>query len=829
MEKDTTRRGLLAAVLGAGAGGTALYASDILDSFAPLSGRAWRGSRGSVPDTVSSPYGDATVTYDDYHVPHIEANDEEAAYYAVGFVQAADRLFEMDLVRRLMDGRLSEALGDVTLESDIFHTKMDFRGAAEASREELSGSRMETLAQAYADGVNEYIETGPEPLEFGLGDYEADDWTVTDTLLIGAQISWGLTGSFNDLRRAVLREELGDDYERLYGRRFDHGAPIIREREAAAGTTEGVEETGTVETAASSDSLRNVDPELVDWLADHEPPELWGSNHWAVGPEHTESGSPILAYDPHLSLTIPPVWYEQRISVEDEEADVDVDIRGVTFPGIPFVIAGENRHGAWGFTNSGADVVDFYTYETRGLEGDESGDGDGAQYRYDGEWRDFETETRTIEVADGEDREIEVRKTVHGVLIEREVATEELDTDTNTSHVGVAWTGMTGTRESEAVYEFSRATDMDDYLDALRSMDLPTQNALYVDDSGNVLYKLTGRIPIRSDDEGELITGDRVFDGSAGEAEWDGFEPFGESSWDGFVPFEEKPGVVNPDYVGTANQRLVDDPTYPIGHEYASGFRGIRIYERLDERTEEGEPVDSDFMASVQSDTVDVRARILVPALLEARDEMPDSAEPWLDAMEDWDYTMDRDSEAALAFHFFYDHFREATWSDDFEEIGLDGESWWPQEWVLVTLPPDDDFFDGDRASVMADAMEAAVEEIEENGWEVYGDYNVTSIDHRFGEQVSALNYPRYPTDGTAFTVRNFHDGASAGSSWRQISSMDEETNSLSVIPGGQDGSYFSENYQDQLRMWADDEHKEMSFETPDDGDVIQFRGDSDE
>ncbi len=820
MEKDTTRRAFLAAVLGAGAGGAAVFGSDLLGSFAPLSGRAWRGSRENVPDTVSSPYGEAAVTYDDYHVPHVEADDEEAAYYAVGFVHAADRLFEMDLVRRLMDGRLSEAVGEATVDSDVFHTKMDFRGAAEASAEEMSGSRAETLTEAYADGVNEYIETGPEPLEFGLGGYEADEWTVVDTLLVGTQISWGLTGSFNDLRRAVLRDELGDDYDRLYGRKFDHGAPIIRDREAAAGTAEGVEGTDTVETVASSDSLRSVDPELVDWLADHEPPELWGSNHWAVGGEHTESGSPILAYDPHLSLTIPPVWYEQRITVGD------TDVRGAAFPGTPFVIVGQNAHGAWGFTNSGADVIDFYTYETRGLEGDEA---DGPQYRYDGEWRDFETETRTIEVADGEDREVEVRKTVHGVLVERDLADDELETEGKTSHVGVAWTGMTGTRESEAVYEFSRATDMDEYLDALKRMDLPTQNALYVDDSGNVLYKLTGRIPIRRDDDGEIITGDRVFDGSAGEAEWEGFEPFGQSSWDSFVPFEEKPGVTNPDYVGTANQRLVDDPTYPIGHEYASGFRGVRVYERLDERTEDGEPIDSDFMASVQRDTVDVRARVLVPALLEARDEMPDSAGPWLDSMEDWDYTMDRDSEAALAFQRFYEKFREATWSDGFEEMDLEGDSWWPQEWVLVTLPPDDDFFDGDRAAVMADAMEAAVEEIESEGWEVYGDYSRTAIDHRFGEQVEALNYPRYPTDGTAFTVRNFHDGASAGSSWRQVSPMDDGTESLSVIPGGQSGSYFSEHYHDQLRMWADDEHKEMSFETPDDGDTIEFRGESDE
>jgi penicillin amidase len=793
MPRDTTRRALLGALLGAGtAGAAASPASDLLESFAPLSGRAWRGSRSGVPDEVSSPYGEATVTYDDYHVPHVEADDEAAAYYAVGFAQAADRLFEMDLVRRVMDGRLSEVVGEATLESDEFHAKMDFRGAAQASVEALSGTRTAELNEAYVEGVNAYIEDGPEPLEFGVLGVEAEPWTVLDTLLVGQQISWGLTGSFRALQRDVLREQLGTDtYRRLYGRPFDHGAPIIRE--STGGDVEGV--------GGEAGALRDVDPGFAEWLERFEPPPLWGSNHWAVSGEHTDSGSPILAYDPHLSLMAPPVWYEQRISVGD------VDVRGATFPGIPFVIVGENDHGAWGFTNTGADVMDLYTYET-----------DGDRYRYRGEWREFETETRTLGVADGEDREVAVRKTVHGAYLERDVAGED-------SAVGVAWTGMTGTRESEAIYEFSHAEGRADYRAALRKMDVPTQNALYVDDDG-ITYKVTGKIPVRRDDDGDVVRGDRVFDGSAGEAEWEGFEPFGQSAWEGFVPFEDKPGVEDPPYIATANQRVTGDATYPVGQEYASGFRGTRIYERLDERVEGGDPVDPAFMKDVQRDTHDVRARMLVPALLDARDRMPDAADPWLDAMADWDYRMDPDSRAALAFDRFYEAFRAATWADDFD-AALDGvedtEGWWPQEWVLVTLPPDDPYFDGDRAAVMADAMANAVEEIDEEGWSVYGDENTTAVDHPFGDQLSALNYPRYPVGGTAFTVFNVHDGAGAGSSWRQVSPMDGE--SSSVIPGGQDGSYFSDHYTDQLRMWADGKYKPMARETPDDGDTIEFGG----
>jgi penicillin amidase len=793
MPNDTTRRAFLGALLAGGTGAAALSpAGGLLDSFAPLSGRTWQETRGEVPDTVASEYGEATVTYDDYRVPHVEADSEEAAYYAVGYAQAADRLFGMDLVRRLMDGRLSAAVGEQTVESDVFHAKMDFRGAAEASKDALEGSRTEAMTAAYADGVNAYIEDGPKPLEAALVGYDIDEWTVVDSLLVGTQISWGLTGSFESLRRAVLRERLETaDYRRLYEAPFDHGAPIIRE-----GTTGEIQ---GVDGFPASPAAARVDSTFVDWLSAHEPPPLWGSNHWAVAGDHTESGSPILAYDPHLTLMVPPVWYEQHVTVANE----DIDVRGAGFPGIPFVIVGENQHGAWGFTNVGGDVVDHYTYET-----------DGDQYRHAGEWRDFETETRTIEVAGGENRDIEVRKTVHGAYVDREI-------DGETRHVGVAWTGMSGTRESEAIYEFSKTEGLEDYRDAIRKMDVPTQNALYVDDE-RIYYKVTGKVPIRRQN-GEVIDGNRVFDGSAGEGGWEGFEPFGQSDWDGgeFVPFEEKPGVVDPDYIGTANQRVVDDPTYPIGFEYASGFRGMRVYERLDRRIAGGEPVDSEFMASVQRDTLDIRARKLVPAVLDARDRI-DGADRWLDALAEWDYRMDRDSAAALVFHHFYEEFRNATWSDDFEELGLD-EGWWPQEWVLTELPPDDEFFGGDRAAVIAEAMEAAVERIETEGWSVYGDYHRTTIDHEFGGQVPALNYPRYPTDGSAFTLFNTRDGLSAGSSWRQISSVGKP--SRSILPGGQSGSVFSDHYDDQLRMWADGEYKGMAFETPDSGDVIEFRG----
>ena len=269
MSRETTRRALLGAVLGTGVGGVMLSpASDFLDSFALLSGDAWRGSQESVPDTVSSPHGDTTVTYDDYHVPHIEADTEAAAYFAVGYTQAADRLFEMNLIKRLMDGRLAAAISEQGIESDIFHAKMDFRGAAEASAEALAGSRTEALTEAYTDGVNAFIHTGPAPFEFGWpatrrgrGHPLTPCWSAHGFL--GGSLGDSIpSGGLSSATVSTARPTAGSTKSPLT---MAH-PPSARE---IVGQIEGVGRRGE-----TSDTLRNLNPEFVDWLAKFEPPPL---------------------------------------------------------------------------------------------------------------------------------------------------------------------------------------------------------------------------------------------------------------------------------------------------------------------------------------------------------------------------------------------------------------------------------------------------------------------------------------------------------------------------------------------------------------------------
>ena len=788
--RDTTRRAVLASVLAAGSAGLAASdAADLLDSFAPLSGEAWDAADRSLPETVESPHGAATVARDEFGVPQVEADEEPAAYFAVGYCQAFDRLFAMDLQRRVMRGRLSEVIGEATLDSDEFNVAMGFADAAEATWEVVAETRAGPLVEAFADGVNAAMDDLPLPLEFELIGYEPEPWTPVDSMLMEKQISWTLTGSFGELRRALVADRLGAERaETLFPKRYDHDYPILD------GTETRLSEAGVAARRRNADAGEGadpVDPALTDWLSGFESPTGVGSNSWVVSGEHTESGTPIVAYDPHLSLQAPPLWYEQ--SVETPERSV----RGATFSGVPFVIAGANDSGTWSFTNLGADVLDCYRYEI-----DDAGD----QYRYDGEWRDFETDEReTIPVAGGEDRELRVRRTVHGPLIEREGRT-----------VGVAWTGHTATRTTTAIEAYGRSEGIDDLLAATRDFDLPTQNLVYADADGRTLYYATGRLPIRRVD-GEVVDGDRIFDGSAGEGEWSGFEPFGESSWEGFVPFEEKPHAIDPDVLSTANQRPIDDPTHYVGVDYAAPYRGARIADRLAERVDEDEPTDPDFHRALQSDVRDGRAAELVPELVEAvRDRH--GFDPWvIDAandLDEWDYRMRRDSRAALIFARYLPKFRERVFGPAFSDADL-GEEYYPSDWTLARLPDGDPLFDGrSRGDLAVAALLDALDEIGAGGsedWDRYGDYNTTrAMTHPVGGEAPFLNYEELPADGSPATVKNYRVESAVGSSWRMA--VRPGTDATAVLPGGNSGDYFSEHYDDQLRRWLGNDQRPMSL-----------------
>jgi len=417
---------------------------------------------------LDNPYGKVEVYYDEYGVPHFVASDEKALAFAVGYIQAKDRLFQMDLHRRIMKGELSEVFSEDFYESDVFYKKMDFLKAAEITWEGLKDTHIGELLEAYSEGVNYYIETEKLPMEFQLAGYRPENWKPVDTLLIAKEIAWGLTGDFWDLKRALILEKLGEKALELYPSSLGHNYTTFRPL--------------------------GLNKSFLDWVSGFEAEKGFGSNNWVVSGKFTESGKPMLANDPHLLLTAPPVWYEMHINLNGS------NVRGVTFPGIGMIIIGKNDFLAWGFTNVGADVIDFYYYVW-----------DGDKYLYKGQWLEPEKEIKKIRVktvGGFDEREVLVEKTVHGALIEKDGF-----------RVAVAWTGFTNTTEALALYKYNYARNIEEFIEGLKLFCVPAQNVVYADVYGNTMYYPAGKYPIRIVD-GKEVAGNVLFNGSAGEGEW---------------------------------------------------------------------------------------------------------------------------------------------------------------------------------------------------------------------------------------------------------------------------------------------------------------------
>lgn len=793
MERETSRRVVLGAMVGAGLAGSYLTPTrNILEQFAPLSGSVWSASRPDRPETVDNPYGEATLYYDDEGVPHIDAEDEQALYFAVGHTQAIDRGFQMDLQRRLFSGRLAEIVGEAAVEADRFHRQLCFREAAEATAEHLEGTVVEPMLEAYAEGVTAGFEDCELSIGFQLLDYEPEPWTPTDSMLVEKIISWQLTGSFRTLRRTLLREAFGEELtEELFRPRFDHDSPIIREHHDGDGFRLGGTAGADTGPTTTTEERTSIGPELVDWVSQFEPEPNFGSNSWVFGTDHTAGDAPILSNDPHLSLQAPPVWYEMHL------ADPNHRVRGVTFPGVPTVIIGESEFAAWGFTNATNDVIDFYEYR-----------GTPESYRYNGDNREYDIEEEIIEVSGAANRTVTVRKSIHGPVIKE--AEQE---------VGIAWTGHAATETMIALYELTHSDSFEETLSAIEKFDSPTQNFLYADRDDNTLYYMVGRHPIRSPDgepvswdSDRALSGDRIHNGSGKEGEWIGFEPFERPSWDGFVPFEEKPHVINPEYLVTANQQIIADESVPyyLAEAYGDPYRAERIYRLLDERIDSGEPVDLDFLEEVGRDTYDGRAASVVDEIVDAVREEDGYLRHAAATLANWDYRMEKDSEAALIFHHWLEMYRDELLAEEFEEAGLD-EQYYPRDGRIIELPPESGWFGpGGRAPVMRRALDRAIEEIDEKGQETYGDVSHTGrISHL--TNLPFLSYPSYPRSGSGSTVRNYGVSGPWGGGWEMQVDLDGEY--LGILAGGNSGRYFSAHYDSQLERWANGEYRRITRE----------------
>jgi penicillin amidase len=681
--------------------------------------------------TLDGLSGPVDVKRDGYGIPQIYASSDEDLFMAQGYVQAQDRFYEMDVRRHMTAGRLSEMFGKSQVDNDEFLRTLGWeRTAQEEYDSKLSASTKKYL-QAYAKGVNAYLK-GKEGKEISLeyaalgfsNDYKPQEWTPVDSVSWLKAMAWDLRGNMQDeIDRALMTSRLGPkQIADLYPQYpYSRNRTIVQEGQydeltqtfeqgdgsgtstggtgtSTAGTgtgtsTGGTAGTGTAGTGtgtaagtdpnAASDALQTQLSGLYEVLDDL-PAAVGvngngiGSNSWVVGGAHTITGKPLLANDPHLSPSLPSVWYQMGLHCRTVSSTCQYDVSGYTFAGMPGVIIGHNQDVAWGLTNSGVDVTDLYLEKL-------TGDG----YLYNGKVVPFETRVETIKVAGGESKEIIVRETNNGPLLSDrddelvkvgKKATVDTAAPDRGDGYGIAlrWTALDAGRTMDAVFEMDKATDWNDFRAAAALFEVPSQNLVYADTENHIGYTLPGRIPTRAKDH----------DGSIPAPGWDA-----KYRWTGWIDQDELPYEYDPKrgYIVTANQAVVGkDYPHTLTTDWGYGTRSQRITDLIESKIKGDGKVSTEDMRQMQMDNSSEIAKLLVPTLLKIDVGDKDVREAQK-LLEGWDYTQDADSAAAAYFNAVWRNVLKLSFGNKLpKELRVKGQCLWVEP-VDTTGPVDDD------------------------------------------------------------------------------------------------------------------------------------------
>ena len=667
--------------------------------------------------------GEVTVLRDERGVPSIYADSAEDLFRAQGFVHAQDRFFEMDYRRHVTAGRLSELVGENpdALAADKVIRTFGWRRVAEAEWDLVSDDTRRYLT-AYADGVNAYLgtrspdELGVEYTVLGLQVEVAqpEPWDPIDSLAWLKAMAWDLRGNYDEeLDRGLAYEALRDVSltEQLFPAYPETVRPPIIPEPADAAVVEPV---GYDDAAAPGWSAPDVDAALAAAQAALKAvPTLLGdgdgvgSNSWVVSGEHTASGSALLANDPHLAISAPGIWMQVGLYCTTVSADCPFTVSGFSFSGFPGVIIGRNDRLAWGLTNLGADVTDFYLERVNLNSG---------TYLRDGQDVPLEERTETIEVNGAEPVQIRVRSTVHGPLVSDVLGIEALrDSPLPTgpsasTQVALAWTALQPGRTADAVFLLATAGDAADMLAVAEAFEVPSQNIVYATTDGHIGYQAPGRIPIRAEVTGGPVPADGTWPLPGWDSRYD---------WQGFVEVADLPAITDPPegFIVAANQPVTRDGVGPhLTSDWDYGFRSQRIRELLEALIAAGTPIDLALTNELQNDVWSPYAAALVPALLAA--PVPDEfTEEAIDLLRDWDFRQTPDSAAAAYFAAVWSTLLELTFADDLpEELWPDGGSRWLEVVVRLLVQPNSPWWDDRRTvnvvesrdEILARALEAA-------------------------------------------------------------------------------------------------------------------------
>lgn len=728
------------------------------------------------------------VRYDQRGVPHIFAQNDEDMGRALGFVVARDRLFQMDLQVRAGAGTLTELLGAAALPADSETRSIGLpRGAERAWRALPDTSQSKRFANAYAEGVNAYIAgltPDREPVEYKMLGVHPPQWTGINTVHLANRMAYTLTYGPNEQELSAAEALVGRAAARAV---FPVSAPI-QEPIQPNGLGAPRFAFGPLAPPGATDSTGalGVFPVAEPWKDESGIRRSFASNNWAVAPSRSATGKALLAGDPHLELTLPSIWFEVHMVIPGK-----LDVYGVTIPSAAGVLIGFTRELAWSFTNTGADVVDYYR---------ETVDDDATPRRYllDDAWKDLDRREEVYRDKNGRTIRVDtVRYTHRGPL-----------TRMGAGWVSMRWTALEPSDLGGALARAQRTHTAQAFLDSLAtSFFVPAQNTIVADRAGTIAIRSTGHYPIRPDNgDGRLVR-----DGSSSASDWRGY-------W----PVASYPQSVNPvqGFLASANQQPIDpavEPRYLGADDAYESWRALRINRLLRENAK----VTVSDMRSFQTNAGSERARLFLPYFLgaSASRRALGKGSPRLAAADSvlraWDGMYRPENAASALFEQSMRALVRLTW-DELVPSGKAERVATPTTNVLLALLSDSSnrWWDErktrevqeSRDDVVAQALEVAYDSLVARAgapsatawrWDKLGAVNVNHLLRLGGFSRRGIGVTGGP--GTL----NPSGPAGFGSSWRMVVELGARVTALGTYPGGQSGNPASARYDDRLKVWA--------------------------
>ncbi|MDP1724488.1 MAG: penicillin acylase family protein [Alphaproteobacteria bacterium] len=722
------------------------------------------------------------ITRDAEGIPYIKAKNLQDASFALGFLHAQDRLWQMDMVRRYTSGRLSEVYGERALENDKFMRVMGFNHLVQQDFELLS-KELQNILEAYTKGVNAYIKDHKGALspEFYALTYTPEEWKPQDSLLWQKSMALALSHNWrNDLLRSQMLHIMSEEeLNKFWPNTPENGVVTLTKEELEA-----------------SDLAQKLLTSIPNKLA----PQI-ASNAWVIHGDRTESGKPILANDPHLQLITPGNWYLARIETPEHT------FVGATAPSVPFVVLGRNANIAWGCTTTMGDVQDVFVEKIDPNNSDHYLAPEGSL--------PFVTRDEEIKIKGGQKIYLKVRQTRHGVVIS-DILKDAKTKNFKNEVLALAWPALEpGDKTSQGLYQLNLSRNWTDFKQAMSNIHSPQQNVHYADIDGNIGFYAPARIPIRKKGSGLVAV-----------PGWSG-----DYDWNGFIPFDELPHTYNPksNLVFNANNKIVDE-SYPhhIAYEYdIPGARASRLKTLFDEPQKHS----VNTFKKIQLDTVSVLAQDFLPLLLEAEPKGP--AEAQLHAnIKSWDGSMSKKAFEPLFFEAWLKQLHEVTFKNRLGDL-YDDYLWWRPESIIQVLSnghhncqtssPENNVICKAKVTEAFDKAYIMLSDKfgkDHQKWR-WGKAHKAGFQHSLFKHIPIINKitDHYiSTPGHKYTI---NEAASVmlpmdsfiqehGPGLRAIYDMSDLEQSQFMIAPGQSGNFLSPYYMNFLKLWAKGKYVEI-------------------